>query len=71
MSVQLPSTQQWALRCADDGEFMLAARYWNGGLTLVVGDEEHTLPVSAGRPDANASHSDGIIKLQADAAVWE
>ena len=71
MSVQLPSTQQWALRCADDGEFMLAARYWNGGITLVVGDEEHTLPVSAGRPDANASHSDGIIKLQADAAVWE
>ena len=71
MSLQLPTTKQWAQRCTNDGEFMLAARYWNGGLTLVIGEQEHTLPVSAGKPDANANPQDGVIKLEADEAVWD
>ena len=71
MSLQLPTTEQWVQRCTNDGEFMLAARYWNGGLTLVIGEQEHTLPVSAGKPDANASPQDGVIKLEADEAVWD
>ena len=38
MSVERPTTQQWAKSCAEDGEFMLAARYWDGGLRLVMTD---------------------------------
>ena len=71
MGITLPTTKQWVENCAADGEFMLAARYWNGGLTLVIGDQEHTLPVSAGMPDASATPQDGVIKLKADAGVWE
>ena len=71
VGITLPTTKQWVENCAADGEFMLAARYWNGGLTLVIGDQEHTLPVSAGMPDASANPQDGVIKLKADAGVWE
>lgn len=71
MGLRLPTTKQWVEDCAADGEFMLAARYWNGGLTLVIGDEERTLPVSAGIPDASANPQDGIIKLKANKGVWE
>ena len=63
VGLRLTTTKQWGEDCAADGEFMLAARYWNGGLTLVIGEQEHTLPVSAGKPDANANPQDGVIKL--------
>ena len=71
MSVQLPTTQEWVERCLNDGEFMLAARYWNGGLILVVGDTQHRLPVSAGRPNASAEMGNGAIELKAEVSVWQ
>lgn len=71
MSAQLPNAQQWAERCLSDGEFMLAARYWNGGLTLNVGDKVVSLPVNNGKPDSTGPMTDGVIELSASTAVWD
>ena len=47
---------QWAQACAADGEFMLAARHWTGGLRLRIGDEALELTVQDGAvtPTSNA-----------------
>ena len=49
--------------CAEDGEFMLAARYWDGGLRLVIGAQTLELSVSSGRPDPDAALRGGVIEL--------
>ena len=41
MGIQISETE-WAARCAEDGEFMLAARHWQGGLTLRHREEPHS-----------------------------
>ena len=71
MSVERPTTQQWAKSCAEDGEFMLAARYWDGGLRLVIGAQTLELSVRSGAPDPDADLSGGVIELSADPSVWE
>ena len=71
MSAQLPKAQQWAERCLNDGEFMLAARYWNGGLTLNIGDKAVSLPINNGTPDSTAPMTGGVIELSASTAVWD
>lgn len=71
MSAQLPNTEQWAQRCLNDGEFMLAARYWNGGLNLKIDDKTLSLPVSQGKPAPTAPMTGGIIELAAPAGVWD
>ena len=71
MSAQLPNATQWAERCLNDGEFMLAARYWNGGLTLNIGDEALSLPVNNGKPDSTVPMTGGVIELSAPTGVWD
>ena len=71
MSVERPTAQQWAKSCAEDGEFMLAARYWDGGLRLVIGAQTLELSVRSGAPDPEADLSGGVIELSADPSVWE
>ena len=71
MSAQLPNAKQWAERCLNDGEFMLAARYWNGGLTLNIGDKAVSLPINNGTPDSTAPLTGGVIELSASTAVWD
>ena len=71
MSAQLPNAQQWAERCLNDGEFMLSARYWNGGLTLNIGDKAVSLPINNGTPDSTAPLTGGVIELSASTAVWD
>ena len=71
MAVELPSAQQWAKSCVEDGEFMLAARYWDGGLRLVIGTQNLELGVRAGNPDASSGLSGGVIELSAEPSVWE
>lgn len=71
MSVERPTAQQWAKRCAEDGEFMLAARYWEGGLRLVMGAQTLELSVKSGTPDADADLSGGVIELCANPSVWD
>ena len=71
MSVERPTTQQWAKSCAEDGEFMLAARYWDGGLRLVIGAQTLELSVRSGVPEPDADLSGGVIELAAEPSVWE
>ena len=55
-----------------DGEFMLAARYWNGGLNLKIDDKTLSLPVSQSKPAPTAPMTGGIIELAAPAwRVWD
>lgn len=61
--------ENWAARCADDGEFRLAARHWTGGLTFEVGNSRLSLVLEDGKP-APAKHRDGFVTYSADEAVW-
>ena len=70
MSVERLNTQQWAKSCAEDGEFMLAARYWDGGLRLVIGAQTLELSVRSGMPSPGADLSGGVIELPAAPSVW-
>ena len=71
MSGERLTTQQWAKSCAEDGEFMLAARYWDGGLRLVIGTQTLELSVRSGVPEPDADLSGGVIELAAEPSVWE
>lgn len=71
MSGERPTTQQWAKSCAEDGEFMLAARYWDGGLRLVIGAQTLELSVRSGVPEPDEDLSGGVIELAAEPSVWE
>jgi len=70
MSLNLPSSEEWTQRCASDGEFMLAARNWNGGITLSVGDTQLEVSVSDGQP-GNSAATANVIAFSGDEAVWE
>jgi pimeloyl-ACP methyl ester carboxylesterase len=71
--LDLPTAGEWARRCAADGEFMLAARHWSGGVKLSFGAGKRlgiTLrdgAVSAGVPRGSA----GLIHLNGDVEAWE
>lgn len=65
----LPSSQQWADRCAADGEFRVAAKHWSGGLTLRIGDDALSLGVEGGHPGASV-HQDNFVTYSAPKAVW-
>ena len=67
----LPTDEGWAALCQDDGEFMLAARHWNGGLRLRVGNRELNLRVISGQPGATAAPADGVMEFSADTSVWK
>ncbi len=69
---QLPTAAQWAQRCANDGEFALAARYWNGGLRLRVGDAKLEFSIASGQVSSAAPNSEqGVIEFAADAGFWD
>ncbi len=69
--MQLMSEDEWAKKCADDGEFALAARHWNGGLRLQIGDQRRELALDDGqvRPGSNGA-SQGIIQYKAPEDTW-
>ncbi len=82
MVVALPEASHWAQLCASDGEFQLAARYWNGGVALRVGDQQLSLWVRDGVPETSATQTEkgdvaathnenpGWVSLQGDADFW-
>ena len=79
MAVTLPDGDQWADLCALDGEFRLAARHWNGGFQLTVGEQRLRLRVADGVPVTSASgqsvaplnlEATGVFQLQGDDAFW-
>ncbi|MDA0978000.1 MAG: alpha/beta hydrolase [Proteobacteria bacterium] len=69
--MQLPTAEQWAERCRVDGEFMLAARYWQGGIRLTVGDRQLAVSVNEGQPTASSLPATGVIGLSGSESVWE
>lgn len=71
MSLVLPNNDEWSERCRSDGEFMLAARHWNGELQLAIGDAELSLVMADGTPGAANSAGSDTIKFSGAHSVWE
>jgi pimeloyl-ACP methyl ester carboxylesterase len=72
MTLTLPTAQTWADACVNDGEFALAARHWNGGLKLTMGEAELALTVTDGAVSAgNRSSGAGVLEFSGAADVWE
>jgi hypothetical protein len=63
---------RWAQRCAADGEFRLACRYWDGLLRLDVGDLALALTIVDGRivDDGPATHATSV-RLSGSTEVWD
>jgi pimeloyl-ACP methyl ester carboxylesterase len=70
MGLKIPDAAAWAAACAADGEFALAARHWNGGLKLAVGDETVELKVEDGVVSPGSAGA-GVIEFSGPADVWE
>ena len=73
----MQTTQNWtseqlAARCAEDGEFRIAARYWSGGLRLAIGERPLGFSVVDGVPAAGEAPAGaaGVITLTGADAVW-
>ena len=61
-----------AARCAADGEFRLASRYWNGGLRLVMGDHVVAVMVTEGAVSAgDPGEGEGVVTLTGSADLWD
>ena len=71
MSLALPDSNEWSERCRNDGEFMLAARHWNGELQLAIDDTELCLRVEDGQPRSAKSGKGDVIRFSGRKAVWE
>ena len=71
MSLTLPDTNEWSERCRNDGEFMLAARHWNGELQLAIDDRQLCLRLEDGQPGGEQSGEGDIIRFSGRQAVWE
>src|SRR5471032_1835736 len=66
------SSETLRVRCAADGEFRLAARFWTGGLRLEFGDHEVGFAVADGVPttDEPVAEAPGVITLAGPEPVW-
>lgn len=65
------TSEELAERCRVDGEFRMAARYWDGGLRLCIGDARLSIRVDGGEPSAGAITAEsGVIELAGPADVW-
>ncbi len=61
-----------ATLCRNDGEFMLAARHWTGGLRLIMGDESLFITVKNGQPAAgDPGDAEGVITLKGADFLWK
>lgn len=67
-----------ARRCSADGEFALAARYWNGGFRLVMHDRTLALNIRDGMASAAAPNgapdngtANGFVILSGGKDVWD
>lgn len=71
MGVQLPSPEEWATRCGEDGEFQIASRGWTGGLRLVCGDAEIGIRVADGAVAGGLSGDEpGVVCYSGDEQTW-
>ena len=68
--MQVPSSDDWRRACAEDVEFMQAARHWTGGLRLGIGEQVLTMAVNDGQPSEPAENTE-LIEYHGEQAVWE
>jgi pimeloyl-ACP methyl ester carboxylesterase len=67
----LMSAQDWVQRCAQDGEFQMAARDWQGGLCLNIGDHQLALQVNDKQVTAGkAAANHRVIEYSGPESVW-
>lgn len=71
MAMALPSSEEWKSRCHKDGEFMLAARHWDGGLKLNIGNSTLELFLCDGELGDSTDNSAGVVSYSGDSEVWE
>lgn len=71
MSLSLPTSTEWKERCRNDGEFQLAARHWDGGLRLNIGDTVLELFLNDGDLADSTDSADKVLEFSGDTAVWE
>ena len=69
MSLDIPTSEERSRRCAEDGEFMLAARKWNGGVALEIGDRQLQVAVADGKPGASEIDKKGSISFSGDGNI--
>ncbi len=66
------TSRELAERCRADGEFLLAARHWTGGLRLDFGSAVAAITIADGEPvEGEPPPGDGVITLQAPTGTWE
>jgi pimeloyl-ACP methyl ester carboxylesterase len=65
--------QEWAQSCNEDGEFQQAARHWDGGLCLKVGEQQISLELRDGVADTDiaAGAEDRCITYSGSTEVWQ
>jgi pimeloyl-ACP methyl ester carboxylesterase len=71
--IDVPTSEILATRCADDGEFQIAARHWKGGLAFEIGPQRIAIVLGDGAPRPADGGLDpiGAITLSAPMAVWD
>ena len=68
--MKLPTSEEWAARCAGDGEFQLASRHWDGGLRLEIGDDVLKLGMREGAVGGEPA-GEGVLTFAGAAEVWQ
>ena len=67
--MDIPSSSDWAIKCQNDGEFCLAARYWNGGINLEIGDQRISIQVNEGSV-ADGEALQGALTFKGSEDFW-
>ena len=66
------STAQLVERCRADGELKLSARYWTGGLRLVIGCDVVGITITNGDiTEGDPGVRDGVITISGPVETWE
>ncbi|MEM7337453.1 MAG: alpha/beta hydrolase [Actinomycetota bacterium] len=65
------TSEQLLLACQGDGEFLLAARHWTGGLRLDFETSVAAITIDNGKPVAgDPGDSSGVLAFSAPAEAW-
>jgi pimeloyl-ACP methyl ester carboxylesterase len=70
MALKLPTSAQWSERCREDGEFMLAARHWNGEFRIDAGETTCSITVKDGNPGTTDGSATLVTRFSGADAVW-
>ncbi len=65
------TSEELATRCRQDGEFLLAARYWTGGFSFTVDGERAAVRMVEGQPNPGPADGPDVISLEGPRTVWD